>query len=80
MFNEQIEAILSSHPEIDQFKVKGDGKHYELTIVSDVFDGLSKVKRQLWVYALLNQHIVSGRLHAVHLNTWTNIEWEKLSG
>lgn len=77
---EQIEAVLKVHPEIEYVAVMGDGKHYELTIVSDAFHGQTKVKRQLWVYALLNQHIVSGRLHAIQMNTWTKAEWEKQSG
>lgn len=80
MNTEQIKALLKNHPGVDDAIVEGDGKHYELTIVSDVFEGQTKVKRQLWVYALLNEHIVSGQLHAIQMNTWTNAEWEKQRG
>ena len=77
---EEIEALLTAHPEVAYAKVTGDGKHYELTIVSNAFIGLPKVKRQLWVYGLLNQSIISGRMHAVQMQTWTEDEWEKQGG
>lgn len=76
----EIEELLTANPEIVYAKVTGDGKHYELTVVSDVFVALPKVKRQLWVYALLNQSIISGRMHAVQMHTWTKEEWEKQVG
>lgn len=77
---EQIEAHLKKRDDIDHVAVASDGKHYELTIVSDVFVDQPKVKRQLWVYGLLNDYIVSGDLHAVHMHTYTTSEWEKKIG
>lgn len=77
------EALTSEWLAIDEIKyahVEGDGYHYHLTLVSDVFLGKSKVARQQWVYARLHDHITSGRLHAVNMNTWTIAEWEKQGG
>jgi len=76
----EIEELLTASPEIAYAKVIGEGAHYELTVVSDAFVALSKVKRQLWVYAVLNELIVSGRMHAVQMHTWTKDEWEKQHG
>ncbi len=78
MSPEQLEDILKQHTNIEHVAVESDGKHYHLTIVSDEFIDKPKVKRQLWVYALLNQPILSGQLHAIHLNTWTKSEWHKI--
>ncbi len=78
MSSDQIKALLEEQPDIAFAKVDGDGKHYTATIVSDVFVDQSKVKRQLWVYALLNSYITSGALHAIQLNTWTQAEWHKI--
>lgn len=78
MSPEQLEGILKQHSSIDYVAVEGDGKHYHLTIVSDAFIDKPKVKRQLWVYELLNQPILSGQLHAIHLKTWTKSEWQKI--
>ena len=75
---EQLKALLDQQPEIAYTCVEGDGKHYTVTIVSDVFVQKPKVKRQLWVYALLNPYIKSGELHAIELYTWTLEEWQHL--
>lgn len=80
MSSDQLETLLQQQPDIAVAKVDGDGKHYTVTIVSDVFHEQSKVKRQLWVYAILNPYIVSGELHAIQLNTWTQAEWHKICG
>ncbi len=77
MPSDQLELLLKKHADIEFVKVEGDGKHYELTIVSDVFVEQSKVKRQLWVYTLLKPYILSGELHAVQMHTWTVSEWQK---
>lgn len=78
MSAEQLEALLKQQNEIAVVNVTGDGRHYEVTIVSDVFIDKSKIKRQLWVYALLNPYIVSGQLHAIQMDTWTQAEWHKI--
>lgn len=78
MSSDQLEALLQKQAEIAFAKVDGDGKHYSVTVVSEVFVDKPKVKRQLWVYALLNPYIISGELHAIQLNTWTPAEWHKL--
>ncbi len=75
----KLKALLDEQSEIVYTKVDGDGKHYTVTVVSDAFVKLPKVKRQLWVYTLLNSHITSGALHAIQLNTWTQEEWHKIS-
>ncbi|MCR9191077.1 MAG: BolA/IbaG family iron-sulfur metabolism protein [Gammaproteobacteria bacterium] len=77
---QQIEALLLKQTDVEHAVVANDGNHYELTIVSDEFVDQPKVRRQLWVYKLLNKHIVSGDLHAVHMNTYTKDEWEKHLG
>ena len=74
----QVETVLQQHPDIQLVKVEGDGRHFTATIVSDVFVNQPKVKRQQWVYALLSSHILSGALHAIQLNTWTQEEWQKI--
>lgn len=78
--NEELKRDLLANGEIDHVQVEGDGYHYNLTIVSDVFVGKSKVARQQWVYACLNDHITSGRLHAINMKTCTKAEWEKQHG
>jgi BolA protein len=47
----------------------GDETHYELTIESPVFAGLSKVKRHQAIYALLGEEFNTG-LHALAINAY----------
>lgn len=74
--NEELERQLRELAEVDFVEVKGDGYHYQLTIVTNAFQGKSKVARQQWVYAKLKNYITSGSLHALSMNTFTKEEWE----
>ncbi|WP_133128224.1 BolA family protein [Legionella nagasakiensis] len=78
--NEQLEQCLLATGEVDYVQAKGDGYHYQLTIISDVFLGKSKVARQQWVYSQLKDYITTGHLHALSMKTWTKKEWEKQHG
>ena len=78
--NEELKQYFLGIDEIDQVDVEGDGYHYQLTLVSDVFAGKTKVARQQWVYAKMKDYIISGQLHAVNMKTWTKAEWEKQHG
>lgn len=78
--NEQLEQCLINLAGVDWVKAEGDGYHYQLTVVGDVFAGKSKVARQQWVYAQLKDFITTGSLHALTMKTWTKEEWEKEHG
>ena len=78
--NEQLEQNLKSVDGVSEVQVSGDGYHYAITVVSDAFEGKTKVARQRWVYAHLQDDIKSGLLHAVNMTTWTNAEWENNRG
>lgn len=78
--NKELERFLVKSGEVDFVQVEGDGYHYQLTIVSNAFQGKSKVARQQWVYARLKDYITSGNLHALSMKTWTKEEWENNHG
>ena len=78
--NEEIEERIKNSGDVFYIKVEGDGYKYQLTLVSNVFLGKSKVARQQWVYAQLNDYITTGKLHAISMNTWTEEEWGKQHG
>ena len=78
--NEELERCLKAVSGVDYVLVEGDGYHYQLTIVTDIFLGKSKVARQQWVYAQLKDFITTGSLHALSMKTWTKNEWEKQHG
>lgn len=78
--NEEIAQRLRGIDDVFYVDVQGDGYKYELTIVTDVFINKTKVARQQWVYAHLNDFITTGRLHALSMKTWTKEEWGTLNG
>lgn len=78
--NEELKRHLVEAGEVDFVQVEGDGYHYQLTIVSNEFQGKTKVARQQWVYARLKQYITEGNLHAISMKTLTKEEWEANRG
>ncbi len=49
---------------------------FQITVVGDLFSGMSPVKKQQAVYACLNEQIASGAIHAVSIKTFTPEQWE----
>lgn len=50
--------------------------HFRVVIVSDKFEGKSRIERQRWVNELLAEELQKG-LHALTQKTLTPAEWEK---
>ena len=50
--------------------------HFQLLIVSDRFEGVSRVQRQRLVYDVLSEEM-KGRVHALQLKTLTQMEYTK---
>ena len=72
---EQITALLHSELRGCEISVSGEGSHYDITVVGDIFAGLRPVKKQQLVYAALNEQIANGSIHAVNIKTYTPQEW-----
>ena len=72
-----IESKLSSGTQANI--ASDDNVHFEATIISPDFEGvLSKVKQQQMVYAVINEYIASGELHAIAMKTYTPEKWQQL--
>jgi acid stress-induced BolA-like protein IbaG/YrbA len=71
-----IEQVLKEALSAEQVLVGGDGRHYEITVVSAQFEGQRPVKKQQMVYAALNEKIADGTIHAVMMQTLTPAEWQ----
>ena len=52
-------------------EMDSEGNKLAVEIVSGVFVGLSRVKRQQLVYKALNERIESGEIHAVSMRTYS---------
>jgi acid stress-induced BolA-like protein IbaG/YrbA len=74
MTEDEIRTLVMAGMPGALVEVGGDGYHIDLTVVSDAFEGLSRVKRQQLVYAVLAEPIRSGALHAVNIRAITGAE------
>ena len=73
----ELQQIIEQSFPASTVSVTGDGYHFQVTVISDEFAGLLKVKRQQQVYQALNEFIKDGTLHAVTLSCYTTQEWEQ---
>ena len=71
---EDIEARLREELDAAEVAVEGTGNRFEIDVVSEEFEGLSRVKRQQLVYAAIDDLIASGAIHAVTIKAATPAE------
>lgn len=71
-----VKALLENHLEQCEFHVQGEGNHYDIVAIGDIFEGLRPVKKQQLVYAALGDCIADGSVHAVNIRTYTPAEWQ----
>jgi len=68
---DELRTVLSSGLGDCDIDIQMDGNKISLSLIADIFAGLSRVKRQQLVYSLLNDMIASGAIHAVTMRTVT---------
>ena len=70
---ETLEALLrESFPDADDLSVEdrtGGGDHFQVTIASGRFDGLSLVEQHRLVYAALAAPLGDGSIHELRIKT-----------
>lgn len=73
---QQVKDLLLQAFSECEVTVSGEGNHYDVLIVGEAFAGLRAVKKQQMVYAVLNDLIADGTMHAVNIRTFTPAEWQ----
>ena len=74
MDSEKIKEMLASSLGDCDIEVEATGNKLVLHIISEGFEGLSKLKRQKKIYAILNELVSTGEIHAVTMYTNTPSE------
>ncbi|NVJ49292.1 MAG: BolA/IbaG family iron-sulfur metabolism protein [Gammaproteobacteria bacterium] len=77
MTPDKIKELLSAAFADADIAADGDGSHFKVRIVADVFQDMRPVKKQQMVYQVLNEEIKSGAIHALSIETYTPDEWSK---
>lgn len=71
MDTETIKQLLESNLSNASVEVTGDGRHFEATVISAAFEGMSLITRQRTVYQALGDKIQSGEIHALSIKAKT---------
>lgn len=72
----ELKTILETALPGCRVDVSGDGRHFDLVVVGDQFEGKRTIQRQQTVFSALNEHIASGSVHAVNMKVYTPDEWQ----
>jgi acid stress-induced BolA-like protein IbaG/YrbA len=76
---QEIHADIAAGLVCSHLAVDGDGRHFQATIVSPAFEGLSRIKRHQAVYAVLGNQM-RAHIHALSMKTLTPAEWAASPG
>jgi len=76
---EAIQQLIEEGIPDCEARVQGDGSHFEAVVISPLFAGLTPVKKQQKVYAILGDRITSGEIHALTIKAYTPDEWKTAS-
>ncbi len=71
MTTDEIARLLTNALPGANIDVQGEGGKFQVQVISGVFAGLNRVKRQQTIYKVLNEHIQSGAIHAVSMQLQT---------
>jgi len=71
---DQIKSCIEAEIEFSELDVQGEGGKYEIYIVSELFEGMNRVKKQQAVYAPIKSLLADGSVHAVTIKALTPSE------
>ncbi len=68
-----VKQYIAAGMACEQLQVEGDGRHFFATIVSEEFEGLTRIRRHQRVYAALGERMRE-EIHALSMKTLTPAE------
>ena len=71
---DEVQRYIAAGLPCTHLVVEGDGQHFFATIVSDEFEGKSRIARHQRVYQALGDRMRE-QLHALSMKTLTPTEW-----
>jgi len=74
---ELVSKLINDALELDEIHVKFDGSQCRINAISDIFDDLSRVKRQQAVLKPLADIIKDGTIHAISVKTFNKAQWQR---
>ncbi|AGB84281.1 transcriptional regulator BolA [Serratia rubidaea] len=77
MENSEIKDVLMNALALEEVQVTGDGSHFQVIAVGELFGAMSRVKQQQAIYAPLMEYIADNRIHALSIKAYTPEEWKR---
>lgn len=74
-----LEVIDESHLHAGHAGARDGGGHFRAVIVSDVFEGLNRIKAQQRVFAAMGDWM-GKEIHALSMTTYTPEQWAARAG
>ena len=68
---DKITSALTKGIKFDDLSVEGSESKYTVSIISDEFIGKSTIQRHKMIYALLDNYIKTGEIHALTIKAMT---------
>jgi len=75
----QVKQIIEQALDGTQVIPSGEGCSFQVTVIGELFAGLSPVKKQQLVYGCLTQQIADGTIHALGIKAYTPDQWQRLN-
>ena len=79
MLEDVIYQAIGQQLTCQYLAVNGDGRHFEAVVVSDCFNGQSRIARHRMIYTALGERMKE-EIHALSMKLYTSEEWAKLNG
>lgn len=67
MENAQVEALIKQGLPDAQVEVSGDGRHFEVSVISPAFAGKSLIQRHRMIMETVKAQVASDELHALSI-------------
>ncbi|WP_145557305.1 BolA family iron metabolism protein IbaG [Yersinia aldovae] len=77
MDTNEIKDVLMNALALQEVHVTGEGSHFQVIAVGELFADMNRVKQQQAVYAPLMEYIADNRIHALSIKAYTPQEWQR---
>ena len=75
----QVKHIIEQQLNGNEVIPSGEGCSFQVTVISDLFAGLTPVKKQQLVYGCLTDQIADGTIHALGIKAYTPDQWQRIN-
>lgn len=80
MENDTVKQLIEAGMPGCEAHVTGDGRHFEVQVISAEFEGKSLIQQHRMVKETVKSQIESDELHALSIKTFTPEKWAARAG